>query len=255
MSLAVRVIPCLDVDAGRVVKGVHFENLRDAGDPVELAKFYSQEGADEIVFLDITATSDNRDTIADVVRRTCREVFVPVTVGGGIRTVDDFRDILRAGADKISINSSAVKNPDLVNAAAEKYGSQCVVVAIDARSNDEMPSGFEVYVAGGRTPTGKDAVAWAKEVCERGAGEILLTSMDKDGTKSGFDLALTKAVVDVVSIPVIASGGCGSLDHFSEVFEKTGCDAALAASLFHYRELTVKEVKEHLRGKNIPVRL
>ena len=170
--LCKRIIPCLDVKDGRVVKGVNFVGLRDAGDPVELAKFYSQEGADEIVFLDITATSDNRDTIADVVRRTCREVFVPVTVGGGIRTVDDFREILRAGADKISINSSAVKNPDLVNAAAEKYGSQCVVVAIDARANAEMPSGFEVYVAGGRTPTGKDAVAWAKEVYERGAGEI-----------------------------------------------------------------------------------
>ena len=246
--LAKRIIPCLDVKDGRVVKGVNFVGLRDAGDPVELAKFYSQEGADEIVFLDITATSDNRDTIADVVRRTCREVFVPVTVGGGIRTVDDFREILRAGADKISINSSAVKNPDLVNAAAEKYGSQCVVVAIDARANAEMPSGFEVYVAGGRTPTGKDAVAWAKEVYERGAGEILLTSMDKDGTKSGFDLKLTKAVVEVVGIPVIASGGCGSLEHFSEVFEKTGCDAALAASLFHYRELTVGEVKEQFAG-------
>ena len=180
---------------------------------------------------------------------------MPVTVGGGIRTVDDFREILRAGADKISINSSAVKNPDLVNAAAEKYGSQCVVVAIDARANEQMPSGFEVYVVGGRTPTGKDTVAWAKEVYERGAGEILLTSMDKDGTKSGFDLPLTKAVTDVVGIPVIASGGCGSLAHFSEVFEQTGCDAALAASLFHYRELTVKEVKEHLREKNIPVRL
>lgn len=252
--LAKRIIPCLDVKDGRVVKGVNFVGLRDAGDPVELAKFYSQEGADEIVFLDITATSDNRDTIADVVRRTCREVFVPVTVGGGIRTVDDFREILRAGADKISINSSAVKNPDLVNAAAEKYGSQCVVVAIDARANAEMPSGFEVYVAGGRTPTGKDAVAWVKEVYERGAGEILLTSMDKDGTKSGFDLKLTKAVVEVVGIPVIASGGCGSLEHFSEVFEKTGCDAALAASLFHYRELTVGEVKEHLKEKGIPVR-
>ena len=228
--LAKRIIPCLDVKDGRVVKGVNFVGLRDAGDPVELAKFYSQEGADEIVFLDITATSDNRDTIADVVRRTCREVFVPVTVGGGIRTVDDFRDILRAG------------------------GSQCVVVAIDARANAEMPSGFEVYVAGGRTPTGKDAVAWAKEVYERGAGEILLTSMDKDGTKSGFDLKLTKAVVEVVGIPVIASGGCGSLEHFSEVFEKTGCDAALAASLFHYRELTVGEVKKHLQERNIPVR-
>ena len=253
--LAKRIIPCLDVKDGRVVKGVNFVGLRDAGDPVELAKFYSQEGADEIVFLDITATSDNRSTIADVVRRTCREVFVPVTVGGGIRTVDDFRDILRAGADKISINSSAVKNPDLVNAAAEKYGSQCVVVAIDARANAEMPSGFEVYVAGGRTPTGKDAVVWAKEVDQRGAGEILLTSMDKDGTKSGFDLTLTKAVTDAVGIPVIASGGCGSLEHFSEVVEQTGCDAALAASLFHYRELTVGEVKAHLKEKGIPVRV
>ena len=207
------------------------------------------------MFLDITATSDNRDTIADVVRRTCREVFVPVTVGGGIRTVDDFRDILRAGADKISVNSAAVKNPGLVDAAAEKYGSQCVVVASDGRHTDKTPSGFEVYVAGGRTPTGIDAVAWAKEVYERGAGEILLTSMDKDGTKSGFDLELTKAVVDTVGIPVIASGGCGSLNHFSEVFEQTGCDAALAASLFHYGELTVGQVKAHLREKNIPVRL
>ena len=252
--LTKRVIPCLDVKDGRVVKGVNFVGLRDAGDPIELARAYDEQKADEVIFLDITATSDNRDTIADVVRRTCREVFVPVTVGGGIRTVDDFREILRAGADKISINSSAVKNPDLVNAAAEKYGSQCVVVAIDARANAEMPSGFEVYVAGGRTPTGKDAVAWAKEVYERGAGEILLTSMDKDGTKSGFDLKLTKAVVEVVGIPVIASGGCGSLEHFSEVFEKTGCDAALAASLFHYRELTVGEVKEHLQERNIPVR-
>ena len=253
--LAKRIIPCLDVKDGRVVKGVNFVGLRDAGDPVELAKFYSQEGADEIVFLDITATSDDRGTIADVVRRTCREVFVPVTVGGGIRTVDDFRDILRAGADKISVNSAAVKNPGLVDAAAEKYGSQCVVVAIDGRHTGKTPSGFEVYVAGGRTPTGIDAVAWAKEVCERGAGEILLTSMDKDGTKSGFDLELTRAVVETVGIPVIASGGCGSLGHFSEVFEQTGCDAALAASLFHYRELTVGEVKAHLREKNIPVRL
>ena len=180
---------------------------------------------------------------------------MPVTVGGGIRTVEDFRDILRAGADKISVNSAAVKNPDLVGAAAEKYGSQCVVVAIDGRHTGKTPSGFEVYVAGGRTPTGIDAVAWAKEVYERGAGEILLTSMDKDGTKSGFDLELTKAVVDVVGIPVIASGGCGSLGHFSEVFEQTGCDAALAASLFHYGELTVGQVKAHLREKNIPVRL
>lgn len=253
--LAKRIIPCLDVKDGRVVKGVNFIGLRDAGDPVELAKAYSQAGADEIVFLDITATSDERDTIADVVRRTCREVFVPVTVGGGIRTVDDFRDILRAGADKISVNSAAVKNPELVSAAAARYGSQCVVVAIDGRHTGNTPSGFEVYVAGGRTPTGIDAVAWAKEVCARGAGEILLTSMDKDGTKSGFDLELTRAVVNATDIPVIASGGCGALAHFSEVFEQTGCDAALAASLFHYGELTVGQVKAHLQSKNIPVRL
>lgn len=253
--LAKRIIPCLDVKDGRVVKGVNFVGLRDAGDPVELAKFYSAEGADEIVFLDITATSDDRATIADVVRRTCREVFVPVTVGGGIRTVEDFREILRAGADKVSVNSAAVKNPGLVDAAAEKYGSQCVVVAIDGRKTGKTPSGFEVYVAGGRTPTGIDAVAWAGEVAARGAGEILLTSMDRDGTKSGFDLELTKAVVETAGIPVIASGGCGALDHFSEVFERTDCDAALAASLFHYRELTVGQVKAHLREKNIPVRL
>ena len=253
--LAKRIIPFLDVKDGRVVKGVNFVGLRDAGDPVELAKFYSAEGADEIVFLDITATSDDRATIADVVRRTCREVFVPVTVGGGIRTVEDFREILRAGADKVSVNSAAVKNPRLVDAAAEKYGSQCVVVAIDGRKTGKTPSGFEVYVAGGRTPTGIDAVAWAGEVAARGAGEILLTSMDRDGTKSGFDLELTKAVVETAGIPVIASGGCGALDHFSEVFEQTDCDAALAASLFHYRELTVGQVKAHLREKNIPVRL
>lgn len=252
--LAKRIIPCLDVKDGRVVKGVNFVGLRDAGDPVALAKFYSAQGADEIVFLDITATCENRDTIASVVRRTCREVFVPVTVGGGIRTVDDFKDILRAGADKISVNSAAVKNPSLVDAAAERYGSQCVVVAIDGRQTGKTPSGFEVYVAGGRTPTGIDAVGWAREVYQRGAGEILLTSMDRDGTKSGFDLALTKAVCEAVGIPVIASGGCGTLEHFSEVFEKTGADAALAASLFHYGELAISEVKEHLAAKNIPVR-
>lgn len=255
MMLAKRIIPCLDVKDGRVVKGVNFVGLRDAGDPVELAKFYSAEGADEIVFLDITATSDNRSTIVDVVRRTCREVFVPVTVGGGIRTVEDFREVLRAGADKISVNSAAVKNPALINEAAEKYGSQCVVVAIDGRKTGKTPSSFEVYVAGGRTATGLDAVAWAKEVEQRGAGEILLTSMDQDGTKAGFDLELTAAVVDAVGIPVIASGGCGTLAHFSEVFEKTDCDAALAASLFHYRELTVAEVKAHLQQKQIPVRV
>ena len=253
--LAKRIIPCLDVKDGRVVKGVNFVGLRDAGDPVALAKFYSEQGADEIVFLDITATYENRDTIADVVRRTCREVFVPVTVGGGIRTADDFKDVLRAGADKISVNSAAVKDPGLVNAAAQKFGSQCVVVAIDARKTGKTPSGFEVYVAGGRTPTGVDAVAWAQEVYGRGAGEILLTSMDQDGTKAGFDLALTRAVAGAVGIPVIASGGCGTLAHFSEVFEQTGCDAALAASLFHYGELTIGQVKRHLREKNIPVRL
>ncbi len=253
--LAKRIIPCLDVKEGRVVKGVNFVGLRDAGDPVELAKLYSEEGADEIVFLDITATSDNRATIADVVRRTCREVFVPVTVGGGIRTLQDFRDILRAGADKVSVNSAAVKDPELVSAAAERFGNQCVVVAIDGRRTGKTKSGFEVYIAGGRTPTGIDAIEWAKDVYRRGAGEILLTSMDKDGTKSGFDLELTKAVVENAGIPVIASGGCGSLAHFSEVFEETRCDAALAASLFHYGELSIGQVKRHLMGKNIPVRL
>ena len=256
--LARRIIPCLDVNDGRVVKGVNFVNLRDAGDPVELAKFYSQQGADEVVFLDITATYEKRHTIVDVVRRTAQQVFVPLTVGGGIRTSDDFKELLRAGADKISVNSAAVKNKQLIADAAKKFGSQCVVVAIDARSCDDLekcPSGYEVYVAGGRKPVGLDAVAWAKEVYELGAGEILLTSMDKDGTKSGFELNLTKMVADSVGIPVIASGGCGTLEHFSDVFEQTGADAALAASLFHYGELTVPQVKEYLHGKNIPVRL
>lgn len=256
--LAKRIIPCLDVNDGRVVKGVNFVNLRDAGDPVELAKFYSQQGADEVVFLDITATYEKRHTIVDVVRRTAQQVFVPLTVGGGIRTSDDFKELLRAGADKISVNSAAVQNKQLIADAAKKFGSQCVVVAIDARSCDDLekcPSGYEVYVAGGRKPVGLDAVAWAKEVYELGAGEILLTSMDKDGTKSGFELNLTKMVADSVGIPVIASGGCGTLEHFSDVFEQTGADAALAASLFHYGELTVPQVKEYLHGKNIPVRL
>ena len=252
--MAKRIIPCLDVKDGRVVKGVNFVGLRDAGDPVELARLYSQEGADEIVFLDITATSDNRATIADVVRRTCREVFVPVTVGGGIRTVEDFRDILRAGADKISVNSAAVKHPELIDDAAKKYGSQCVVVAIDGRRSGRTPSGFEVYVAGGRTPTGIDAIAWAKEVYARGAGEILLTSMDKDGTKSGFDLELTRLVCEAAPIPVIASGGCGTLEHFAEAFTQTDATAALAASLFHYGELRIGQVKQYLKGRGIPVR-
>lgn len=250
--LAKRIIPCLDVKDGRVVKGVNFVGLRDAGDPVELAKFYSDQGADEIVFLDITATSDARDTVADVVERTAAQVFVPLTVGGGIRTLEDFRLLLRAGADKISVNSAAVKDPTLISRAAERFGSQCVVLAIDAKARPD--GGWEVYTAGGRNPTGIDAVAWAVEGQRLGAGEILLTSMDADGTKAGFDLALTKAVTDAVPIPVIASGGCGSLEHFAQVFEETGCDAALAASLFHFGELTVPQVKEYLRSRHIPVR-
>jgi len=250
--LAKRIIPCLDVKDGRVVKGVNFVNIRDAGDPVELAKFYSDQGADEIVFLDITATSDDRATVADVVERTASQVFVPLTVGGGIRTLEDFQFLLRAGADKISVNSAAVADPTLISRAAERFGSQCVVLAIDGRSRGDGT--WEVVVAGGRKQTGLDAVEWAKRGQELGAGEILLTSMDADGTKAGFDLELTKAVTDAVSIPVIASGGCGSLAHFAEVFEKTGCDAALAASLFHFGELTVPQVKEFLKGRDIPVR-
>lgn len=250
--LAKRIIPCLDVRDGRVVKGVNFVNIRDAGDPVELAKYYSDQGADEIVFLDITATSDARDTVADVVERTAAQVFVPLTVGGGIRTLEDFRRLLRAGADKISVNSAAVARSELISEAAERFGSQCVVLAVDARSQGDGT--WEVVVAGGRKPTGIDLIEWVKKGEALGAGEILLTSMDADGTKAGFDLAMTKAVTDAVSIPVIASGGCGSLAHFAEVFEETNCDAALAASLFHFGELTVPQVKDYLRERNIPVR-
>ncbi|SCI42687.1 Imidazole glycerol phosphate synthase subunit HisF [uncultured Flavonifractor sp.] len=250
--LAKRIIPCLDVSDGRVVKGVNFVNIRDAGDPVALAKFYSDQGADEIVFLDITATSDKRDTVADVVERTASQVFVPLTVGGGIRTLEDFQRLLRAGADKISVNSAAVQDPTLISRAAERFGSQCVVLAIDARKRTDGT--FEVVTAGGRTPTGLDAVEWAQQGEALGAGEILLTSMDADGTKAGFDLEMTRAVTQAVSIPVIASGGCGTLEHFAQVFQETGCDAALAASLFHFGELTVPQVKDFLRGKNIPVR-
>ena len=249
--LAKRIIPCLDVRDGRVVKGVNFIHIRDAGDPVELAKFYSDQGADEIVFLDITATSDDRDTVADVVERTAGQVFVPLTVGGGIRTLEDFQRLLRAGADKISVNSAAVADPGLISRAAERFGSQCVVLAIDARSRE---GSYEVVVAGGRKPTGIDAVWWAKEGERLGAGEILLTSMDADGTKGGFDLAMTGAVARAVYIPVIASGGCGSLAHFAQVFEETDCDAALAASLFLFGELTVPQVKTYLKGRDIPVR-
>lgn len=250
--LAKRIIPCLDVQNGRVVKGVNFVDIRDAGDPVELAKYYSDQGADEVVFLDITATHEGRASVVDVIERTGRQVFVPLTVGGGIRSVDDFTQILRAGADKISVNSAAVRDPSLISRAAERFGSQCVVLAIDGKTRED--GSFEVVINGGRVWTGKDVVAWAKEGERLGAGEILLTSMDADGTRSGFDLAMTKAVVDAVGIPVIASGGCGSLEHFAEVFEQTGCDAALAASLFHFGELTVPQVKAFLADRGIAVR-
>ncbi len=250
--LAKRIIPCLDVRDGKVVKGVNFVGIREAGDPVECAMEYDRQGADEICFLDITATHEGRSTMIDVVRKTAEHVFVPLTVGGGIRSVEDFREILRAGADKVSVNSAAVKNPALISQAAEIFGSQCVVVAIDAKRDGQ--GNFHVVVHGGRKDTGLDAVEWAKQCQELGAGEILLTSMDTDGCKEGFDLELTRAVCDAVTIPVIASGGCGRLEHFSQVFEETGADAALAASLFHFRELTVEEVKNHLAENNIPVR-
>lgn len=250
--LAKRIIPCLDVRDGKVVKGVNFVGIREVGDPVECAVEYDRQGADEICFLDITATYEGRSTMIDVVRKTAEHVFVPLTVGGGIRSVEDFREILRAGADKVSVNSAAVKNPALISQAAEIFGSQCVVVAIDAKRDGQ--GNFHVVVHGGRKDTGLDAVEWAKKCQELGAGEILLTSMDTDGCKEGFDLELTRAVCDAVTIPVIASGGCGRLEHFSQVFEETGADAALAASLFHFRELTVEEVKKHLAEHNIPVR-
>lgn len=250
--LAKRIIPCLDVRDGKVVKGVNFVGIREVGDPVECAMEYDRQGADEICFLDITATHEGRSTMIDVVRKTAEHVFVPLTVGGGIRSVEDFREILRAGADKVSVNSAAVKNPALISQAAEIFGSQCVVVAIDAKRDGQ--GNFHVVVHGGRKDTGLDAVEWAKQCQELGAGEILLTSMDTDGCKEGFDLELTRAVCDAVTIPVIASGGCGRLEHFSQVFEETGADAALAASLFHFLELTVEEVKNHLAENNIPVR-
>lgn len=252
MMLAKRIIPCLDVRDGKVVKGVNFVGIKEVGDPVECAIEYDKQGADEICFLDITATHEGRKTMADVVRKTAQHVFVPLTVGGGIRTVEDFREILRAGADKVSVNSAAVKNPQLIADAARIFGSQCVVAAIDARRDEKGV--FRVVVHGGRKDTGLDAVKWAKKCQELGAGEILLTSMDTDGCRDGFDLELTKAICSQVTIPVIASGGCGKLEHFSEVFQKTGADAALAASLFHFRELTVEQVKEHLREQDIPVR-
>ncbi len=250
--LAKRIIPCLDVRDGRVVKGVNFVGIKDVGDPVECAIMYDRQGADEITFLDITATHEGRGTMADVVRKTARNVFVPLTVGGGIRSIEDFREILRAGADKVSVNSAAVRDPDLIAQAADKFGSQCVVVAVDAKRNEKGE--FHVVINGGRIDTGIDALEWVQKVQHLGAGEILLTSMDADGTKNGFDLELTEKVAGLVDIPVIASGGCGKLEHFSRLFEETAADAALAASLFHYRELTVGQVKEYLKKKNIWVR-
>lgn len=252
--LTKRIIPCLDVKNGRVVKGVNFVELQDAGDPVEIARAYDAAGADEIVFLDITASSDNRSTVADMVRRVAANVFIPFTVGGGIRTVEDFKLLLREGADKISINSSALNRPELIREAALKFGSQCVVVAIDAKRRPDG-SGWNVYKNGGRVDVGLDAVEWAKTAGALGAGEILLTSMDGDGTKAGYDLSLTRAIADAVSIPVIASGGAGTLEHFYEALTKGGADAALAASLFHYKELEIREVKEYLEQKGLPVRL
>ena len=249
-----RIIPCLDVNNGRVVKGVNFVNLRDAGDPVAVAAAYDKAGADEVVFLDITASSDARNTVVDMVRRVAETVFIPFTIGGGIRTVEDFKVLLREGADKISVNSAAIMRPELISEAADKFGSQCVVVAIDAKKRADG-TGWNIYKNGGRLDVGIDAVEWAKKVESLGAGEILLTSMDGDGTKAGYDLELTRAIADSVSIPVIASGGAGTLEHFKEALTDGGADAALAASLFHYKELEIKEVKEYLRNEGISVRL
>ena len=249
-----RVIPCLDVDRGRVVKGTGFVDLRDAGDPVELACRYDADGADELVFLDITATSDKRETVVGLARATADDVFIPFTIGGGVRSVADAQAVLDAGADKISVNSAALANPELIDQLAENLGSQCIVLAIDAkRTEGSRPPAWEAYVAGGRTPTGRDAVAWSREATERGAGEILLTSMDRDGTKEGYDLELTAAVAGAVNVPVIASGGAGELDHLVEAFG-AGADAVLVASIFHYGRHTVAEVKQHLANAGIPVR-
>lgn len=249
-----RMIPCLDVHAGRVVKGVNFVDLKDAGDPVEIAKAYDKAGADELIFLDITASSDARETVVDMVRKVAQCVFIPFTVGGGIRTVEDFRALLREGADKISINSSAINTPELIHDAAKKFGSQCVVVAIDAKKRADG-SGWDIYKNGGRVDVGIDAVEWAKRAESLGAGEILLTSMDCDGTKAGYDLELTRAVAESVAIPVIASGGAGTKAHFKEALTEGKADAALAASLFHYKELEIREVKEYLEKEGVSVRL
>lgn len=250
---AKRIIPCLDVKSGRVVKGVSFVDLRDAGDPIACAAAYDRQGADELVLLDITATHEGRSTMIDIVERVAKTVFIPFTVGGGIRTTDDFKELLRAGADKISVNSAAVRNPGLINDAADKFGSQCVVCAIDAKKREN--GGWEVYLNGGRIPTGIDAVAWAKEAYSRGAGEILLTSMDCDGQKNGYDIELTYAVSTAVGIPVIASGGAGKKEHFYDAFTKGAADAVLAASLFHFNELPIPELKKYLKENGIPVRI
>lgn len=254
MMHTIRVIPCLDVNNGRVVKGVNFVNLKDAGDPVEIATAYDAAGADEVVFLDITASSDGRKTVVDMVRKVAAKLFIPFTVGGGIRTVDDFRELLREGADKVAVNSAAIKRPELIKEASDKFGSQCVVVAIDAKRRT-VGEGWNIYLNGGRVDTGIDCIEWAKRAEALGAGEILLTSMDCDGTKAGFDLELTAAVSDAVGIPVIASGGAGKLEHFYDAIEKGHADAVLAASLFHYKELEIKEVKNYLKEKGIDVRL
>lgn len=256
--LTKRIIPCLDIKEGRVVKGVKFLSLKDAGDPVEVAKVYDAQGADELVFLDITASVENRKTLINLVEEIARNIYIPFTVGGGIRDIDDIRDLLNAGADKVSINTAAVKCPDLVRLASEKFGSQCIVVAIDAKlvhSQEPNSKSWEVYINGGRTPAELDVLAWAKEVTGFGAGEILLTSMDCDGTKDGYDLALTKAVAQEINIPVIASGGAGKKEHFYEVLTVAQADAALAASLFHYGELTVRAVKDYLKERKVAVRL
>mgnify|MGYP005857863473 CR=1 FL=1 len=257
--LAKRIIPCLDVKDGRVVKGTNFLNLRDAGDPVALGAFYDDSGADELVFLDITASHEERKTVVKMVERVAEEVFIPFTVGGGIRTIDDIREILRAGADKVSINSAAVKNPDLIRKAAEFFGSQCIVLAVDARRKDGLPPGsapqWEVYINGGRIPTGMDALEWIKRGEELGAGEILLTSMDADGTKAGYDNELNAKAAELINIPLIASGGAGSLDHLKDAVIYGKADAVLAASIFHYKQYSIKEVKEYLAAHGIPVRM
>jgi cyclase len=252
--LAKRIIPCMDIKNGRVVKGVNFVDITDAGDPVELAKEYNRQGADELVFLDITASHERRKTVVNLVKKVAAEVFIPFTVGGGIATIKDIRSILNAGADKVSINTAAVRNPYLIKEASQKFGSQCIVLAIDAKQNSKMKNGFEVYTYGGRKPAGIDAISWAKKGTILGAGEILLTSMDRDGTKLGFDLELTKKISEAVNIPVIASGGVGKLNHFVEAFAEGKADAALAASIFHYKEYTVKDIKDYCKKQGIEIR-